>query len=247
MELSEFFRKYRSAAVGFSGGVDSAYLLYKGLQLGANVRPYFINTQFQTEEEYAHAAAVAESMDSKLTVIELDVLKDKNIAENPKDRCYHCKKALFSALIERAKADGCETVADGTNASDDISDRPGFRALRELGVQSPLYECGITKQQIREELKAAGFEFWNRPSNACLATRIPAGTAITADRLNKVERAEKLLKEFGFSDFRVRIFSGAARIQLKPEQMDMAVTKRNEILTGLQPYFDGVLLDLAQR
>lgn len=247
MELSEFFRKYRSVAVGFSGGVDSAYLLYKGLQLGANVRPYFINTQFQTEEEYCHALAVAESMDSELTVIKLDVLGVEQIVKNPKNRCYHCKKALFSALIERAKADGCDTVADGTNASDDISDRPGFLALEELGVRSPLYECGITKQQIRRELKEAGFEFWNRPSNACLATRIPAGTAITADSLNKVEKAEKLLNEFGFSDFRVRLFFGAARIQLKPEQMDLAVNKRNEILTGLQPYFDGVLLDLAQR
>lgn len=247
MELSEFFCKYRSVAIGFSGGVDSAYLLYKGLQLGADVRPYFVKSQFQTDEEYCHALAVAESLNSKLAVIELDVLKDKQIAENPKDRCYYCKKTLFSALTNQAKKDGCDAVADGTNASDDISDRPGFMALKELGVHSPLYECGITKQQIRQELKTAGFDFWNRPSNACLATRIPTGTTITKERLFKVETGEKLLKELGFSDFRVRLFDGAARIQLKSEQMDMAITKRQDILSGLRPYFSGVLLDLAAR
>ena len=138
-------------------------------------------------------------------------------------------------------------LLDGTNASDDAGDRPGLRALRELEVRSPLRECGLTKAEIRAQSKKAGLFTWNKPAYACLATRIPTGTAITAGDLERVEAAEGALFALGFTDFRVRLLSGAARIQLPADQWDRASEQREAIRKALSPRFDAVLLDLETR
>ena len=149
MELKEFFRQCPRVALGFSGGVDSAYLLYAALEHGAQVKPYFVKTAFQPRFELEDARRLCAQLGVELTVLELDVLAVPCVAENPPDRCYHCKRALFGRLRRQALADGYTVLIDGTNASDDAGDRPGMRALGELSVRSPLRECGITKAQVR--------------------------------------------------------------------------------------------------
>lgn len=247
MELSEFFSRHPKVALGFSGGVDSAYLLYAARTYGADVSAYFIKSQFQPDFELADAMQLAEQLGAKLRKIDCDILKKAAVCENPKDRCYYCKNRIFGLLAEAAKEDGYETIIDGTNASDEAADRPGMRALAEMEVLSPLRMCGITKAQVRERSKEAGLFTWDKPAYACLATRIPTGQHITAEDLQRVEGAESQLSALGFSDFRVRLLGDSGRLQLKAAQMRTAIEKRSEIKAKLKPYFDTVLLDLEDR
>ena len=247
MELQDFFRQNPRAALGFSGGVDSSYLLYAARQYGAEVQPYYIKTAFQPEFEFEDAKRLCREIGAELTVLELDALADPAVAANPADRCYFCKRALFGTLSRRALADGYTLLLDGTNASDDTGDRPGMRALRELAVRSPLRECGLTKAEIRARSKEAGLFTWDKPAYACLATRIPAGETITAEKLEKTERAETYLFSLGLTDFRVRYFAGAARIQVPEGQLPLVLEKRAEILTELKKDYPAVLLDLEVR
>ena len=245
MTLDEFFQAHPKVALGFSGGVDSSYLLYAAMQAGADVQAYFAKTQFQPEFELEDALKLGEQLGAKLTVLHYDVLPAAGF--NPPNRCYYCKTALFGALVERAKQDGYTAIIDGTNASDDAGDRPGMKALQEMQVLSPLRLCGLTKQEIREKSREAGLFTWNKPAYACLATRFPAGTEITAEGLQRVEKAEGTLFRLGFTDFRVRVYHGAARIQLPESQMERGLTMRYELLEQLRPLFQEVFLDLEGR
>ena len=247
MTLEQFFQENPRCALGFSGGVDSAYLLYAGVKAGADIRPYFIKTAFQPAFELADAQKLAEGLGVEVTVLELDALADPRVAANPADRCYFCKQNLFRTLKDRAIADGYPVLLDGTNASDEAGDRPGMRALAELSVRSPLRECGLTKAEIRARSKEAGLFTWDKPAYACLATRVPAGEAITADLLARVEGAEDALFRLGYTDFRVRVFHGAARLQLPRGQMERAVREAEELRQALKPYFTPILLDLEGR
>lgn len=247
MELIQFFKNNPKAALGFSGGVDSAYLLWAAVRAGAEVRPYFVKTAFQPEFELEDARKLTAQLGVPLTVLEVDILSVSEVAANPADRCYHCKTALFSALRERARADGYDLLLDGTNASDEASDRPGMRALKELEVRSPLRECGLTKAEIRRRSREAGLFTWCKPAYACLATRLPTGEGLTEEILEKVEAAEAALYKLGFSDLRVRVFHGAARIQLPKDQMTRATESWEAIYDALRPYFESVLLDLKGR
>ena len=247
MELADFFARHPKAALGFSGGVDSSYLLWSAKQCGADVRPYFIKTAFQPAFELEDARRLCRDVGAELTILELDALADEAVAENPADRCYHCKRNLFGTLTQRARADGYCLLLDGTNASDDAGDRPGMRALRELEVRSPLRECGLTKAEIRARSKEAGLFTWDKPAYACLATRVPTGQRITAEALAKTEAAEGFLFSLGLTDFRVRYFAGAARIQAPAAQLALILARREEILTELRQYYPAVLLDLEGR
>ena len=247
MTLEQFFQENPRCALGFSGGVDSAYLLYAGVKAGADIRPYFIKTAFQPAFELADAKKLAAGLGVEVTVLELDALADPRVAANPADRCYYCKQNLFRTLKERAIADGYPVLLDGTNASDEAGDRPGMRALAELSVRSPLRECGLTKAEIRARSREAGLFTWDKPAYACLATRVPAGEAITADLLARVEGAEDALFRLGYTDFRVRVFHGAARLQLPRGQMERAVREAETIQAALKPYFTPILLDLEGR
>ena len=247
MTLQVFFDQNPRVALAFSGGVDSAYLLYAAQQCGAQVRAYFIRSAFQPQFEADDAARLAQSLGAELRVLPADVLAAPEIAANPADRCYHCKRLLFSVIRQAAAADGFTALIDGTNASDDAGDRPGMRALRELQVRSPLRECGLTKAEIRRRAREAGLFNWDKPAYACLATRIPAGTAITAEKLQRTERAETWLASLGFRDFRVRLLGEAARLQLPAAQLPLLLEKRGQVLERLKQDYSAVLLDLEVR
>ena len=180
-------------------------------------------------------------------MLELDALADPRVAANPAERCYYCKQNLFRALKARAAADGYTVLLDGTNASDEAGDRPGMRALRELEVRSPLRECGLTKADIRRLSREAGLFTWDKPAYACLATRLPTGDALTEDLLARVEGAEDALFRLGYADFRVRVFHGAARLQLPAGQLERAIRERAALRAALAPYFKPILLDLEER
>ena len=243
MTLNEFFSDHPKAALAFSGGVDSAYLLSAAKACGADVRPYFIKTPFQPAFELADAKALSPD----LQVLDLDVTALAQVTGNPPDRCYHCKKAMFGLLRQKALEDGYYVLLDGTNASDDFSDRPGVRALQEYGVLSPLRMCGLTKEEIRSRSKELGLFTWNKPAYACLATRIPTGTAIAPQMLIRIEQAEQALMDLGYRDFRVRVFHDAARIQLNQDQFPVTTEQYHNLLQAVRPHFETVLLDLAGR
>ena len=247
MTLEEFFQAAPRAALAFSGGVDSAFLLWAAAHYGCDVHAYFINTVFQPDFELEDARRLARQLSVPLTVIEADILSVPEAAANGPERCYYCKRALFTHLWEAARRDGHTLLLDGTNASDDAGDRPGMRALRELEVRSPLRECGVTKAQVRRMSEEAGLFTWDKPAYACLATRVPTGTAITQEDLKRVEQAESRLSEMGFQDFRVRLLGDGARIQITAEQMQKALERREEITAALKPLFSAVMLDLEAR
>lgn len=247
MTLQHFFQDNPQAALAFSGGVDSAYLLYAARQYAQRVRAYYVKSPFQPRFELDDARRLALGLGAELRVLELDVLADPAVAANPPDRCYHCKRRIFSAVAQAAGEDGFSLLLDGTNASDDAEDRPGMRALRELSVRSPLRECGLTKGEIRHLSKEAGLFTWDKPAYACLATRVPAGEAITVEKLQKTEAAEDYLFSLGFTGFRVRLLSGMARLQLPAGQLPRLLEQREKIYHELRRHYDGVLLDLEAR
>lgn len=247
MELSVFFARNPKAALAFSGGVDSSYLLYAGMRFGAGIKAYYVRTPFQPEFEYRDALRLAKELNADMEVLSRDVLALPQICANMPDRCYHCKKMIFSAIVEKARADGFSLLLDGTNASDQADDRPGMRALQELSVRSPLRECGLTKDTIREKSRQAGLFTWDKPAYACLATRIPTGTPITGDLLSRTEWAEDYLANLGFTDFRVRTLGENARLQLRPEDFPLVIKHRAEITGELKKRYSGVLLDLEER
>lgn len=245
--LSDFFARHPKVAVAFSGGVDSAYLLYEAKKCGTQVQAYYVKTPFQPQFEYSDAVKLAAQLDVPLQVIVLDVLSDGTICQNPKNRCYFCKKRILTAILGQANKDGFTVILDGTNASDDASDRPGMQALQELGVLSPLRLCGLTKQQIRTLSKEAGLFTHDKPAYACLATRVPTGTPITREILTATERSEEFLQDLGFSDFRVRFWHGSAKIQLPEAQLPLLLQHRQAILAKLKQDYNTVLLDLEVR
>lgn len=245
--LRDFFGAHPKLALAFSGGVDSAYLLYVALACGCDVRPFYAQSTFQPAFERADAVRMARALGAEMTIVPVDVLAVEDVRKNPENRCYHCKRALFAALIGAARAAGYDEIMDGTNASDDAGDRPGMRALSELGVLSPLRACGVTKDAVRAYSREAGLFTWDKPAYACLATRVPAGMPITAELLSRVEGAEAALFDMGFSDFRVRVFHDAARLQLPEGQLADAIARRNAIREALAPWFENVLLDLKAR
>lgn len=247
MTLQDFFTSHPKTAIAFSGGVDSAYLLYAAKKYAEEVRAYYVKSEFQPRFELEDAVRLAQDIGTDITVLEQSVLSVPQVAENPADRCYHCKTAIFTAVMKAADADGFSVLLDGTNASDDAQDRPGMRALRELSVRSPLRECGLTKQEIRRLSKAAGLFTWNKPAYACLATRISTGEEIAAEKLKITELAEDYLFSLGFTDFRVRWQNGHARLQLPEDQLYLLLEKREEILTRLKKYYKSVVLDLEVR
>ena len=247
MTLEQFFKEVPKAAIAFSGGTDSAFLLWAAGKYGCEVQAYYVNTVFQPAFELEDAVRITEELQVPMTVVETDILEVPEVRENGPRRCYYCKRSLFTALWKKAREDGYQVLLDGTNASDDAKDRPGMKALRELEVRSPLKECGITKSEVRRMSREAGLFTWEKPAYACLATRVPAGTKISEEQLRKVECAEKGLAEIGFTDFRVRLLEGNARLQVTEAQMPLVMEKKDEILRVLKPLFPAVMLDLDAR
>lgn len=247
MTLEQFFKENNKIALGFSGGVDSSYLLYGAKKYNADIKAYYVKTQFQPDFEYNDALKLAESIGAEITVIDYDILQHKEITANPCNRCYYCKTKIFSAICKRAAEEGYTVIIDGTNASDDVNDRPGMKALKELSVKSPLRECGLTKSDVRRLSREAGLFTWNKPAYACLATRLNIGNKITEEKLKKIEKSEDLLFKLGFEDFRVRMYYDCAKLQFTENDIEKTFEMRNKILTGLSPYFEDIVLDMKGR
>ncbi len=243
MDLNEFFTEHNKIALAFSGGADSSYLLYAAVSCGADVQPYYVKSQFQPEFEHEDALKLAHELGLTLREISLDVLQFDEVTANPANRCYYCKKRIMGAVRAAAKADGYDTMIDGTNASDDGGDRPGMRVLTEEGILSPLRLCGITKAELRRLSHEAGLFTWDKPAYACLATRVPSGERITAEKLRAVEESESCLFALGFTDFRVRLRGGAALLQFTACQHERAENELDAIKAELSKYFDTVMLD----
>lgn len=247
MKINKFFENNPKVAVAFSGGVDSAYLLYAAKQYAKEVQAYYVSSAFQPQFELEDAARLAKELDVPMRVLPVDVLSSDIIAANPADRCYHCKKMIFEAIRKAAGEDDFYVLLDGTNASDDEGDRPGMRAIRELSVFSPLRDCGLTKEEIRLRSKEAGLFTWEKPAYACLATRIPTGEPITEEKLKVTETAENFLFSLGLTNFRVRRMGDAARLQVTAAQIGKVMENRELITTVLKRFYSAVLLDLEAR
>lgn len=245
--LAAYLANIPKAVLAFSGGVDSSYLMYAAKACAMNFRAYYVNTQFQPQFELDDAKRLADELNADLSIIPLDVLAAESIAENPVNRCYHCKRIIFEAIQMRASNEGYTILMDGSNFSDDATDRPGMKALKELNVLSPLRDCGLTKADIRQLSKQAGIFTWNKPAYACLATRVPSGSRLTAEILKKIECAEDCLFEMGFTDFRVRILGAIAKLQFPANQIEEAARRHTEITQALSEWFGDIMLDLKPR
>ncbi len=246
--LEEIIKSCGRFALAFSGGVDSSYLLFEAIRvLGpGNVLAVTVSSELHPETETEGAALIAGQLGADHLVLTLDLLAAAEVANNSADRCYYCKKAIFIKLIEAAGKDGFTALVDGTNADDATGHRPGLRALKELGVRSPLQEAALGKAEIRLLAKEAALPIWNRPAAPCLATRFPVGTKITEQALKKVAAAEAILRELQVEgDLRVRIHGDLIRIESEPASLARLFEQRVVISSRLKKLgFKYVTLDL---
>lgn len=210
-------------AIGFSGGVDSAYLAAVAVEaLGPGRAVALIGrSDSLAGSEEDNALSVAETLGIPVLQVETAELADPRYAANPTNRCYFCKSVLWDTLVPLARERGFVTVIDGTNADDLRDYRPGGKAAKEHGVASPLAELGFTKDEIRERTKARNLSWWNRPSSPCLASRLPYGTEVTPERLRQVDRAELALRALGVTgNLRVRHHGDRARVEMDRDQLE---------------------------
>jgi uncharacterized protein len=217
--LKDNMKKRGSAAIAFSGGVDSTFLVKVAHEvLGDKLIAVTATSSTYPERELKEAIKYAEDMGVKHLIISSEELDIEGFASNPKNRCYYCKKELFTKIKDVAKEHGVEYVFDGSNFDDTGDYRPGMQAARELEVVSPLKEAQLTKDDIRELSKELGLPTWNKPSFACLSSRFPYGKKITIPKLKMVEEAEQFLLDMGLRQVRVRHHGEIARIEVSPEE-----------------------------
>ncbi|MHB1161263.1 MAG: ATP-dependent sacrificial sulfur transferase LarE [Chloroflexota bacterium] len=220
-KLKDILRPMESAAVAYSGGVDSTFLLKVAVDvLGRDgVLGVVAVSESYPARELEEAKRLAEEMGARILLIETEELSNPDYARNPVDRCFHCKTELFTKVYPVAKEQGLREVLYGVNA-DDLGDfRPGIQAARRMGARGPLQEAGLTKNEIRLLSRELGLRSWDKPAYACLSSRIPYGQRITREALHQVDEAESFLHDLGFRQVRVRHHDKIARIELPREQM----------------------------
>lgn len=219
--LKDIIKKRGSAAIAFSGGVDSTFLIKVAHEvLGDKLIAVTATSSTYPERELKEAIKYAEDMGVKHIIISSEELEIEGFASNPKNRCYYCKKELFTKIKKVALENGVEYVFDGSNLDDTGDYRPGMQAAKELEVVSPIKEAGLTKNDIRELSKELGLPTWNKPSFACLSSRFPYGNKITLPKLKMVDRAEQFLLDMGIRQVRVRHHGEIARIEVSPEERE---------------------------
>lgn len=247
-KLKAYLKEAGRIAIAFSGGVDSTYLLKMAHEvLGERAVAVTAISSTFPKREIEEAKLFCEKENIRQIVVYCDEMQIEGFKENPKNRCYICKKALFLQMLDAVKKEGIETIAEGSNM-DDLGDyRPGMKAVAELGIVSPLRMAEFYKSEIRECSKALDLPTWEKPSFACLASRFVYGETITKEKLWMVEQAEELLREMGFRQFRVRMHGRMARIEVLPEEFEklMKKEKREQIVKSFAEYgFSYVTLDL---
>ncbi len=227
-ELLRSLKALGSAAVGFSGGTDSALLLHAAAQaLGDGVLAVTFSTPYMVTAELDEARTLAREMGVRHRMMEVpfpEVLRD-----NPPERCYLCKLLLFGLLADVAAEEGLRAVLDGTNLDDMGEHRPGLRAIEELGVLSPLRDAGLAKADVRALSRELGLPTWDKPASPCLMTRIPHGTVVTAGELGRIDKAERLLRGLGIRTVRLRSHGDLARIEVPPTDLPALMDRRREV------------------
>lgn len=246
--LQEDLSQYALIGVAFSGGVDSSFIAwFCSAKLLKPVELFFAAGDFISARERENAFVIATWLGLKIHLLEPDLLRSAAIRNNPVDRCYFCKKEIFSQVLSSARELGCNIVLDGSHAGDH-GYRPGKKALSELGVLSPLAAAGLIKEEIRHLSRGAGIPNWNKPSQSCLATRVPYGAPLTRELLSRIEKAEDFLRSLGFLQVRVRCHGDLARIEVEPDTLAAMLlpANREQILKELgDSGFSHITVDLA--
>jgi len=244
--LKQILKQMERVVVAFSGGVDSTFLLNVANEvLGEKVLAITANYPIHPGFELEDAKEFTKKIGVKHLIIESDELKNIEFVKNPPDRCYICKKDIFSRIKEIAERENVKYVIDATNIDDFGDYRPGIKALEELGIRSPLKEAELTKSEIRDLSKKQGLETWNKPSYACLASRIPYGIEITKERLNLIETAEEFIRNLGIEQVRVRYHNEIARIEINKNDIPLLLEHSDKINTKLKNLgFQYITLDL---
>jgi len=222
LRLREVLSSLEAICIAYSGGVDSTFLLRVSKDvLGENVLAVTATSPTYPQRELNEAIESAQKIGVRHLLISSNELDIPGFSENTTNRCYYCKHDLFQKLKAEAEKCGIKAIADGSNYDDTKDYRPGRKAAKELGVRSPLCEAGLTKNEIRYLSKELGLHTWNKPSLACLSSRIPYHEKITEEKLKQVEKAEGILRDMGFTQFRVRHHNDIARLEFIPDEMSL--------------------------